>query len=372
MKATKSSEFLRNSYIQLNDLYRRVKCKQPSLFYVDKKFNAPIPRTYWIEVSARCNLKCPFCPTANGSYYNKVNVMELETYKLIFEKIKDHARFIYFHKHGEPTLNKDLFKIVKHTSSYSNIYTLFSTNLNTRRYNLRKADELVDSGISEIIASIDGASENSYSRYRRGGSFSTALANLNEIANAKARLSSVTPKLNWQFLINSYNEHEIEDAKMVAKEIGSEIYFLLMDVWGNEDWMSSYHKDPLKFAALTEQSQIQSNCSKDITSISNVKTKLPNHAVAHVDDVAIHNHFPWWCAQLFHTMAINTDGSVSPCTEIADSRTNLGNILTEDINSLWNSESFKKSRRYVFNKEVSGSICESCVRGEGAISYSMK
>ena len=160
------------------------------LFYVDREFHAPLPRTYWIEISARCNLKCPFCPTANGLYHSDVPMMRFGVYKRMFEKIRDHALFIYFHRHGEPTLNKDLFRIIRHTTRHGGIYTLFSTNLNTLRFDTRKADQLVDTGIAELILSIDGASPESYARYRRGGSFAVAMQNLEGLAAVDLRLAA--------------------------------------------------------------------------------------------------------------------------------------------------------------------------------------
>jgi len=65
-------------------------------------------------------------------------------------------------------------------------------------------------------------------------------------------------------------------------------------------------------------------------------------------------------------MATNTDGTVARCTEIADSRFNIGNVLTHSLDEVWNGECFRQSRRYIMNKEVNGSLCESCVRGESA------
>jgi radical SAM protein with 4Fe4S-binding SPASM domain len=92
----------------------------------------------------------------------------------------------------------------------------------------------------------------------------------------------------------------------------------------------------------------------------------PNDALVHIDDVRIHGHFPSWCVQLFREMSINTDGSLSPCTEIADCKTNIGSLLDGDLQALWNGEKYKKARRYVLGKTVNGSICEGCVRGESA------
>jgi radical SAM protein with 4Fe4S-binding SPASM domain len=166
-------------------------------------------------------------------------------------------------------------------------------------------------------------------------------------------------------LINRFNEHEVELARQIASDIGVEIYFLLMSVWGKEEWISSYHKDPDKLAAL-QKGDSAAERRNTADSLRMRAPSLPRKAVAHVDAVRIHDHFPWWCAQVFHTMAINTDGSVSPCTEIADARFNVGNLLTDEIDDIWNGEQFRRSRRYVMHREVNGSICELCVRGEGA------
>lgn len=196
------------------------------------------------------------------------------------------------------------------------------------------------------------------------------MRSLEALVEAKVRLSSKTPKLNWQFLINRFKEHEIERAREMAKAAAAEIYFLLMDVWGNEDWISSYHKDAAKFAGLSD---VHSSSAGELDGVERAQIveharqqDMPDYAIAHVDNIQTHSHFPCWCSQVFHTMAINTDGSVNPCTEIADSRFNLGNLLSSDIDDLWNGKMFKRSRKYIMHKEVNGSLCESCVRGESA------
>lgn len=58
----------------------------------------------YIEISNLCNLSCRFCP---GTKRPK-GKMDLERLSIILEKLKGYTEFVYFHLMGEPLLHPDL------------------------------------------------------------------------------------------------------------------------------------------------------------------------------------------------------------------------------------------------------------------------
>ncbi len=89
------------------------------------------------------------------------------------------------------------------------IYTKVDTNLSLRLTD-DKLKDLLMSGLSEIAASIDGFSQQTYERYRRGGRFELVLENLTRLAALRDRLGLDT-KISWNFLVFNFNEHEVPD-----------------------------------------------------------------------------------------------------------------------------------------------------------------
>ena len=72
---------------------------------------------------------------------------------------------------------------------------------------------------------MDGTTQESYEQYRRRGDLDTVLANIRRINAWKKELDSEFPKLTLQFIVFGFNEHQIEDMKALAAELGAEVYF---------------------------------------------------------------------------------------------------------------------------------------------------
>jgi hypothetical protein len=82
----------------------------------------------------------------------------------------------------------------------------------------------VDSGLNFLFLSIDGASQDSYGRFRRGGDFELCLRNIRELVEVKRERSSATPFLLWRFLTFEHNVHEVEAARQLAAELGVDVF----------------------------------------------------------------------------------------------------------------------------------------------------
>jgi MoaA/NifB/PqqE/SkfB family radical SAM enzyme len=67
---------------------------------------------------------------------------------------------------GEPCLHPDIFRMIRYAHDQRTLVRL-SSSLN--RYSEEMARQTVEAGLDSIIVSVDGATEASYSSYRRRG-----------------------------------------------------------------------------------------------------------------------------------------------------------------------------------------------------------
>ena len=93
-------------------------------------------------------------------------------------------------------------------TKFPHIYLYTSTN--GLALNEEKARRLVHSGIDEVTFSIDGASQDTYVRYRQRGKFDLAVANLHAMADEKARHGRDVPQINWRYILFNWNDSDEE------------------------------------------------------------------------------------------------------------------------------------------------------------------
>ena len=98
------------------------------------------------------------------------------------------------------------------------------------------AKKTVESGLDRLIISIDGTTQDVYEQYRIGGNLEKVLEGAKNIMKWKKELKSKTPFVFFQFLVVKPNEHQVEEVKQLAKEIGvDEVRFKTAQVYDYEN-----------------------------------------------------------------------------------------------------------------------------------------
>ncbi len=170
-----------------------------------------------VEPTNFCNLSCPLCLTTSVTPSRLRSIMPFETFKKLIDEVGDYLLLIVLWNWGEPFLNPDIFRMIKYAKS-KNIIIHCSTNGNVR-FNEKMTEELLDSGLDTLIVAVDGATEETYRKYRKGGSLQKVLTNIRTIVNAKKRKGIETPRLNLRFVVMRQNEREIPLIKKLAREL---------------------------------------------------------------------------------------------------------------------------------------------------------
>ncbi|MCZ6490568.1 MAG: radical SAM protein [Acidobacteria bacterium] len=191
-----------------------------------------------IDPSSACSLRCPLCPVSYTPSIREKSLMNSEVFGRLMEEVGPYLFSIDFFNWGEPLLNKQLPQMLAQAKEYD-IHLRLSTSLSVKVEDAM-LEALVDH-VDGLIVSIDGASQETYEKYRRNGDFALALSNLERIARLKRERHARKLTIYWQYLVFSFNEHQLETARHMAKRIG--VQFCpeapFVDVDQNPDWLST-------------------------------------------------------------------------------------------------------------------------------------
>jgi MoaA/NifB/PqqE/SkfB family radical SAM enzyme len=132
-----------------------------------------LPKAAVIDPINICNLDCPLCASKNQNY--EKGKMTFDTFKMVLDKIPS-LRLVILFNWGEPLLHHEIFNIIKESVS-RNIYTITHTNFSLKQ-KAEFFEKLVLSGLHQLVISADGASKETYEKYRVKGNFNWVIDNI--------------------------------------------------------------------------------------------------------------------------------------------------------------------------------------------------
>jgi len=175
-----------------------------------------------IEPANFCNLSCPLCLTTSETAARPAGLLSVERFQEFIDDLGDYLLLIVLWNWGEPFLNPGLLKMIS-TAKAKKIVVHSSTNGQVR-FDEGLADGIVESGLDSLVFGIDGATQETYAQYRKGGNLETVLENVRSLVAAKKSKGSPTPRLTLRFVAMQHNEKELPLAYQLAKEIGVDFF----------------------------------------------------------------------------------------------------------------------------------------------------
>jgi radical SAM protein with 4Fe4S-binding SPASM domain len=137
----------------------------------------PVPLNADIELSAVCNLACPFCFLADPTHKQDKRFMDLDlAIRTINEAHKIGVPALKFNWRGEGTLNPNFTRIVEYAASLESFHELL---LNT---NGNFGEQALDGVLActKVMYSLDSAREDTYKQIRIGGDLLKILGNISK------------------------------------------------------------------------------------------------------------------------------------------------------------------------------------------------
>jgi len=274
------------------------------------------PYEWEIDTTNICQLKCPLCHTGKGTIHRDQGVMDFDLFTKVVDQIKHSCLWLTLYSWGEPFLNQRVHEYIEYAHKQK-IATIISSNLNKPLTPLM-AEQVIRSGLDVMIVSLDGITQDVYEVYRVNGHLDRVLENLRLLDQKKRELGSKTPYIEWQFIVMRQNEHQLEEAKALAGELGVDsLVFKKVDFPHGEDdsaeaerWLPRQHPEYLRedpfYKPYQEDGQV--------------------------------------CWRLWRSAVVNWDGGFAPCCYLTDKTQDFGDLNDFSVKKVWNNPKYTTAR----------------------------
>ena len=176
------------------------------------------PPVLQFDITDQCNLRCPGCLTGMGFNSDRQGMMAYAHFQRLVDGARRSTALAVLYNSGEPLLHPAVLPMIRRLTRYR-IASIISTNghfVRTRQ----AADALVSSGLSVMIVSLSGATQDVYGRYHRGGNLDQVIKGVRDVVEARKNSRQRTPFIVFRFLIMEHNRHETKAMAALAKAAG--------------------------------------------------------------------------------------------------------------------------------------------------------
>lgn len=288
------------------------------------------PSSVSIEPTNTCNLQCPECPTGNKTSPIPKGNMGRETFERIITEIQKHTFFINLYFQGEPFLHPDMCLFI---SRAHQLRMMTSTSTNAHFITEKNAEDIVRSGLTHIIISLDGFDQQSYEVYRKKGDFNAVVAGLHDLSSAKKKLKSKYPLIEVQCLLFKHTEQFGSALKQIAYSHGADrVVFKTAQFYSAENM----HMMPVQ----KKNSRYIYNQEKQTLELR----KKPKNK----------------CWRMWSSVVFTWNGTVLPCCFDKYNSYAYGTIEQSSLQSILTSKQTRNFKQQVHTNRSVFSICRNC------------
>jgi len=293
-----------------------------------------MPLSISTELTNKCNLHCPHCSSGSGLMGRERGFMDIELFKKVMKELSPYLFNVNLYFQGEPMLHPLFFSFVGNCLKTNSI-----VSTNGHFLSPENSEQIVRSGLNKLIISLDGMDQETYSTYRVNGSLNQVIDGLNNVTHAKKKYNS-SLKIEIQFLVNRFNEHQIPGVKQLAKRIQASLSLKSMQIIDKEN-IASWLPSESRFRRY----EIKKG------------------------DYAIKNSLPDRCARLWFNPVITWDGKVVPCCFDKNAEYVMGDLNHDSFREIWNGPKYRIFRRRILSGRQSIEMCRNCTSGLRGVKY---
>ena len=289
-----------------------------------------LPTHVRIETASACNLRCQHCTTGVAYKSTDRRVMSMETFARVLEQIRTlpTIRSAIMYLGGEPLLNKHHATMCRRVKAETQVETVkFVTNamLLTEKW----CEEIAAADVDGIHVSIDGYSPEENDRIRVGASYEKVRDNLRMLerylreAGCRTRLT----------IGNTVFRRSDDQLAPTVPE------FIRRDFPGFK---------------------VQSGYAMVWPGMTAQETAL--------EDLRVYQEKPRrFCDHPFYDLAIRANGDIVLCCYDISGRHVMGNVMTDDLLELYQSDAYVEIRRAMVRRDVTAvpPVCQRCVNFTG-------
>jgi len=253
------------------------------------------PKYILLEATGKCNLFCPMCPR-ELVHFEPVDI-PMPLFRKIIDEAKAFLEFAVPYGGGEPMLNPAIFEMIKFCRD-RNIRVGISTNGTMN--NAERNRKLLDAGLDYLIFAFDGATKESYEKYRKGAKFEETRDKILEFLRMKQELKANTFTIIQMVRLKD-NAAEVDDFRR------------MWDIAGVDQVRIKEDEMQFEGVGIPRPPQIQTR-------------RNPCHYL--------------WQGPVY----IHHDGNVFPCCYMWRGEP-LGNVNQQELTQIWNNEKMQRLRR---------------------------
>jgi MoaA/NifB/PqqE/SkfB family radical SAM enzyme len=166
-----------------------------------------------IEVSRRCNLRCPMCPRTlkieRGEKLNEGD-MSMSLYrKVIDEGSREGLCSIKLSYLGEPLIHKELPEMIKYAKDKGIVDIMFNTNGVLLTEDV--SQKLISAGLDKLFVSFDSPNPETYEKIRVGTTFDRVFNNVKNLLKIREKMNSINPVIRVSMTVMQENKAEVLD-----------------------------------------------------------------------------------------------------------------------------------------------------------------
>lgn len=292
-------------------------------------FVAGLPVNITIEPTNACNLRCPVCETGSNEIGRPLRHMTLIEFQAIIKKIACHTNTLLFYFMGEPFLNRDAYQMIQAAKKAGIPWVTTCTN-----GDVVDPEQLVLSGIDEVSFQIGGISQETHSIYRVNGGIERVLHNMRETVRLR-RKYGIKLRVVCGMILMRHNEHEVGMFKQVMSDMGVDEAIIV------DPCVRTVAQGKLFLPSDERHWYYDPNAFR--SGILRPKIIRDNR-----------------CDWIYYSMVIQANGDIVPCCRDPKGEYVMGNILNQNLEDIWNGESYRAFRYRVLNNKSEMSLCRIC------------
>ena len=279
-----------------------------------------------IDHTSRCNCMCPQCARVSDGIVNPrmpIDELTVEDYKVIFPStiIKQVELITQCGNYGDIVASNtilDCLEWLRENGSTAHINIMTNGSARTADWWKRLASIIGLNG--RVTFSIDGLKDTNH-LYRVNSNFDRIIANVNTYIKSGGRA-------RWDYLIFDHNQHQVEEAEKLAREIGFESFYVknTSRFINNKNYLTGKVSEEETLKQPTDE-KYRSTSSEKFVNIIDKHNTWENY----INETSIDCKF-----QKQSALFIDFQARLWPCTWVAAPIhfANIDNIQTKQIHSL--------------------------------------
>lgn len=291
-----------------------------------------------IALTYRCQLRCTFCYASAPTRGRHGAQMTTQQLKMVIDKIVDqaHVPTLSF-TGGEPTMHRDVLHLIAYARSRGLRVNLITNGIRSARRTF--AEQLAEAGLHSAQVSLESGHPAIHDAIvQRPGAFHRTIAG---IRNLKA-----------------VGIHTHTNTTITRNNVDSLPHLI--------DLLADMGQEYLSMNMVIRTGEAVGKTDIDYRSIGEILLRLKAHAEARGMRFVWYSPLPYClfntianglggqsCSAADGLLSIAPDGQVLPCSSF---ERGIGNLLTEDFTTIWNSP----AARYWRNKQFTPPGCKGC------------